>query len=136
MTVAEIMGEFGPKNIISELLGPNSVTITGISSVENCQTGDLVFADKKEYLPLIESRRPAAVITTTAFREPLSRFKDLAVLVAPNFGLAHALIKNKYTPRDFTQSGWSGIHSSAVVHETAKVHPTVVVDDGNAPTRT
>jgi UDP-3-O-[3-hydroxymyristoyl] glucosamine N-acyltransferase len=122
------MGEFGPSGILAESLGGEKATITGISAVENCGPGDLVFMDKKEYLALIESRRPTAVVTSQALRPHLTPSHDLAVLVAPNVALAHALMKKKYAARDFKQTGWTEIHPSAVIHESASIESGTVIE--------
>ncbi len=61
-------------------------------------------------------------------KEEFSEIADLAILIAPNVSLAHALIKKKYAARDFAASGWENIHSSAVVDITAKIGVGSVIE--------
>jgi UDP-3-O-[3-hydroxymyristoyl] glucosamine N-acyltransferase len=122
------MAEFGATGLLTEALGDATAELTGISAIEDCGPGDLVFVDKKEYLPLVESLRPAAVVAPASLRESLTSAKGLVVIVAPNVALAHALIKQKYASRDFKNSGWEGVHPSAVVHETAVLGEGTVVE--------
>ena len=128
VTLVEIMKDFGPSGVLLEALNDKGVTVSGISAVEDCQPGDLVFVDKKEYLTIIRSRRPAAVVTSTALKGSVAETGNFAILVAANISLAHALIKGMYGNRDFSKSGWTGIHSTAVIHETAKVGEGTVIE--------
>ncbi len=128
VTVAEMIREFQPKGLLLESFGDVQTTISGIVAVEDAKPGDLVFVDKKDYLGLVRERRPAAVVTAAALREQLAGIEGLVVLIAPNVALAHALIKQRYAPRDFSLSGWLGVHSSAVLHETVFLGEGTVVE--------
>ena len=130
ITLADIATEFQAKGFVlgSELDG--KTPITGISAVESCQPGDLVFMDKKEYVDFIQTRRPAAVVTSPKLKEAVVAAGQgkTAVMVVPSVALAHALIKRRYADRDFGRSGWNKVHPSAVVHESAEVDPTAVIE--------
>ncbi len=136
VTVAEMIREFQPKGLLLESFGDVEIKISRIGSVEDSQPGDLVFMDKKDYLELIRERRPTAVVTAPALREHLMNIGGLVILTAPNVALAHAFMKQQYASREFSQTGWSGVHASAVVHETVclgegtVVEPRVVIATG------
>ncbi len=128
VTVADIVAEFQPLGVITGVQGDAAVRLSGISSVEQCGPGDLVFMDKKDYLTLLASKRPAAVVTSPKFADLAKEIQGLTILLAPNVALAHALLKKRYGARDFTRSGWSGVHESAVVHESAEIGEGSVVE--------
>jgi UDP-3-O-[3-hydroxymyristoyl] glucosamine N-acyltransferase len=128
ITVAEIFAEFQPTGILINALGDNCTLVQGISAIELCKPGDLVFVDKPEYVQIVQERAPAAVVTTAALSESLASLANLAVLIAPNVGLAHAMMKQKYGARDYSLSGWQDIHPSAVLHESALIGTGTVVE--------
>ena len=125
VTLAEILSEFQGSGALTGLTGDAKTRITGISAVESASPGDLVFVDKKDYLSVLLTRRPAAVVTTAKLAPEVVGFP---VLIAPNVALAHALLKQKYADRDFTRTGWTGVHPTAVVHESAELAADVVVE--------
>lgn len=102
--------------------------ITRIAAVEDGATGDLVFVDKKELVPIVKNRMPTAIVTSASLRDEFSSLPETVVFIAPHVPLAHALIKQKYGARDFSKTGWSEIHPSAVIHETVKMGEGVVVE--------
>jgi UDP-3-O-[3-hydroxymyristoyl] glucosamine N-acyltransferase len=129
-TVAEIFAEFQPLGVLTGVQGDANAKIRKIASVEASGPGSLVFMDKKDYLTQLEARRPTAVVTTAKFVELLVGIQGLTILISPNVSLAHALIKKRYGARDFSASGWSGVHPSAVVHPTAEIGSGSTVEPG------
>lgn len=127
-TVSEIFQEFQPNGLLVESSGPIGLEITRISAVEDAAPGSLVFMDKKEYLEIIQSKRPSAVVTSAALAKLFTPSDSLAILVAPNVALAHASIKRRYADRDFKLSGWKGVHATAVVHESANIGEGTVIE--------
>ncbi len=127
-TVSEIFQEFQHNGLLVESSGPISLEITRISAVEEAGPGSLVFMDKKDYLEIIQSNRPSAVVTSSTLAKLISPSDALAILVAPNVGLAHALIKQRYSSRDFGLSCWRGVHTTAVVHESANIGEGTVIE--------
>jgi UDP-3-O-[3-hydroxymyristoyl] glucosamine N-acyltransferase len=126
ITLLEIANQFQSKGFVLGSPDDGQVLITRISAIETSGPGDLVFMDKAEYLPFVVERKPTAVVTSKAHKDAVAA-AGVAVVVAPNVALAHALVKQKYADRDFTK-GWSGKHASAVVHPTADVHASVVLE--------
>lgn len=107
--------------------GDGEVVISRIAPFEDCKPGDLVFADKKEYLPGIQRGKPTAVVTTPKLKE-LFRDLGLVVLTSPHVPLAHSFIKLKYADRNYAESGWSEVHPSAIIHPTAKIDKSAVIE--------
>jgi UDP-3-O-[3-hydroxymyristoyl] glucosamine N-acyltransferase len=130
LSMAAIEHEFQTNGIISEVLGDKNIIISRISSVENCQPGDLVFADKPSFIPTIISNRPAVVVASGKLKEQLQQISGLGVIIAKNVPLAHALLKKRFADRDYKTTGWSGIHPQAIIHPTAIVDPTATVEPG------
>ena len=128
LSVGKLLSDFKEIGIITEIIGSPEVEITGLTSVEKCGPGDLTIADKSEYVSLVETRKPAVVVTSSKLKESFSKIKGVVTLIAPNVVLAHALLKEKYADRDFSKSGWSGIHPSSVIHETAIIDSTVTIE--------
>jgi UDP-3-O-[3-hydroxymyristoyl] glucosamine N-acyltransferase len=128
ITLAQLVADFAALGLALESTAEAQRTITGIAPVETSLPGDLVFMDKKDYAPVIEQRRPAAVICPPRLKGLLAGLTATAVLTAPNVTLAHALIKQKYAGRDFDDSGWEGIHASAVIHPTARIGAGTVIE--------
>jgi UDP-3-O-[3-hydroxymyristoyl] glucosamine N-acyltransferase len=126
--IDEIIHDLREKQIFLEVTGDTSKSINGISAIEDAKATDLVFVDKKEYLPIIEDRKPAVVVTSKGLKQLFSGIENLVLLITPNVSLAHAILKQKYAPRDFSLSGWTDIHPSAVIHETATVGENTVIE--------
>lgn len=127
-TLTTILAEFQALGVLNELIGNADTVITGISAVETCKAGDLVFVDKKDYLPQVAARRPAAVVTSAKLKDFMVEIQGVSVLVSPHVPLAHALIKARFAARDYSKSGWEGVHPSAVVHPSAELAAGVVIE--------
>ncbi len=124
--VSEIFNDWKSKGLISEHLGPDPI-ITNIAPVEVCEDGDLVFVDKMAFVTVALSNNPTCVVTNAKLAEKFSSNQALAILVAPNVGLAQALLRQKYTNRNLRDEGWPDIHPSAVIHESAILGKGTVV---------
>ncbi|MDH5436140.1 MAG: UDP-3-O-(3-hydroxymyristoyl)glucosamine N-acyltransferase [Gammaproteobacteria bacterium] len=106
--------------LISEQIGVDS-DITGINTVEDCETGDLVFVSNKTYLEMAYQRQPAALVVSENLVSDAVKNERWGILVASNVKLAHALIKQAYGNRDFKDAQWERIHPSAVIHHTVSI---------------
>lgn len=104
--------------------------ITRLSPIEEAQPGDLVFIDHAKYLGPVQSRRPAAVVTTEDLAAALPDSPALAVLITPNVRLAMAILKQTYADRDVRDTGWPRIHPSAVIHDSVAVPEDALVGPG------
>ena len=126
-TAAEILATFSPQGIIIEMIGPDQPVLR-IAPIEDCGPGDLVFADKPEFVAMAVASHPTVVVTSGKMKAQLSAVEGLTLLLAPNVGLAHALIKQRYAGRQFDDADWPQVHPSAVVHDTAVLAATTVVE--------
>lgn len=123
----EIFETFHSQGLIAALEGNEVARASRISPVESASSEDLVFVDKKDFVAIALERKPAIVVTSPKLKDSFAG-TTATLLLAPNVPLAHALLKQHYQARDYSKSGWSGVHPSAIVHETARLHPSVIVE--------
>ena len=128
VTVSDIMQEFQPKGVLSEAFGGEHIVINGLGSTDHYKATDLIFMDKDGLVEKLKQNKPAAIVTTAKLKPLLESISNVAVMVAPNLPMAHALLKQRFAGRDFAKSGWSGIHPSAIIHETAKIGDGTIVE--------
>ncbi|MGZ8250238.1 LpxD N-terminal domain-containing protein, partial [Methylomagnum sp.] len=126
---SEIFRRFQDQGLIVRHAGEDG-PIHRIAPVEESGAGDLVFVDHAKYLPQVRERKPAAVVTTEAIAAELGEAEGLALLIAPNVRLAHALVKQAYADRDVRATEWPRVHPSAVVHESVQVPDDAVIGPG------
>lgn len=129
LKASEILRHFQEQGLITGHVGPDNV-ISRFAPIDDCAGGDLVFVDNAKYLPLLRTRKPAAVITSQVLATELVDEKDLAILLAANVRLATALVKQAYDDRDFYNSEWPRVHPSAVIHASVSVPDDAVIGPG------
>ncbi len=120
MRLSEIASNLSNTQLTLQHIGKNP-TINNIAAVENCQQGDLTFATTQNYLDAVLIKNPAAIVVSKQLAEVAKTINNVGFLVTNNVKLAHALIKQSYTDRDFIDEQWQKIHPSAVIHNTAKI---------------
>lgn len=132
---SEIFREFGSTGLLTAMEG-DDVELSGIASVERCGPGDLVFVADEQSVETVRDRRPSAVVTSPALQEPLGALPGMALLIAPNLKLAHALIRQRYVDRDVLDSEWPDVHPSAVIGpdceigDGSRIGPNAVLGSG------
>lgn len=126
---SEIFQRFQGQGLLAAHRGADA-PVRRIAPVEECQPGDLVFVDHARYLPQVQERKPSAVVTTEAVAGQLEGAGSLALLIAPNVRLAHALLKQAYGDRDLRTVEWPRIHPSAVIHDSVAIPPDAVIGPG------
>ena len=106
----------------ARLIGDGSVAVAGVANISSASPSDFVFVeDEKNLSAALKS--PAAAIIAGDFANRTKSSK--AILIAPHPRLAFAraaamlLASNQAT---------RGIHSAAIVHSTAKLGKSVLVD--------
>jgi len=120
--VKDVCNRFG--DLIVEVKGKDA-SFSSIDSVERFQSDSMVFIDDTKSLPDL-SNGPA-VIVANADVSSLIEDMDVCVIVVNNVRLAQALIKQEYADYDTRDRHWGMIHSSAVVHPSAKLKEGVRV---------
>ena len=128
VTVSDIMSEFQPKGILLEAFGGEHIVINGLGSTDHYKSTDLIFMDKEDVIKKFQTLKPAAVVTTAKLKPLLDAIPNLAVMVAPNLPMAHASLKQRYAGRDFATTGWSGIHPTAIIHESVTIGENTIVE--------
>ncbi len=123
---SEIFNDWQDQGLITAHNGPDQV-ITNIAPVETCGAGDLVFVDKPAFIGAVVANKPSCVVTNAKLADEFTALENMAVLIAPNVGLAQALLRQKYTDRELRGDEWPTVHPSAVIHETAKLGEGTVV---------
>lgn len=113
--------------------GNRSAVIGRISAVEHFQPGDMIFVDKSDVVNSViqratEKGRPGLIVTSAKFAEALKALSGANILTVHAVPLAHALFKQTFSSRDFSRSGWVGVHPTAVIHETAILDKSVIVE--------
>lgn len=126
---AQILSDFKRRGILNALTG-SDVLITGIAPVESCGPGDLVFVEKPEFIQVVKSARPSAVVTSSELLEHFSDMSNCAVFASPNVRLAQALLRQAYVDRDLYEHEWPRIHPAAVIHETVAIPNDAVIGPG------
>ncbi len=127
--VSEFINEISKWNLFKQQLGPDNI-ITGMPDINECGKGDLIFVESEAYVEIALKRKPSAIVTTEKLFEYFKNETDTSVLVSANAKLVQALFRQKYTDRDLRDNGWSRIHESAIIHETANIQQSVTIGPG------
>lgn len=107
---------------------PKEKNLSSVSAVESGGPGALVFVDKADFISQVANNRPTLVVTSEKLRGALAEISGVCVVVAKSVPLAHAFLKQKFGGRNYTASGWEGLHPSAVVHPSAEIASDAVIE--------
>lgn len=136
-TAAEIFSECGEEYTLVEISGNQDVEVTAIAAWESAEQGDLVVVpDEKSLYTVLDKKVSVIVVPVGLEKKCASVLDKVGVITSNNPNLGHALLKQKYSDYNYEDTGWDKIHSSAIVHKTAKVAadvligPNVVVSEG------
>jgi UDP-3-O-[3-hydroxymyristoyl] glucosamine N-acyltransferase len=105
-----------------EVIGEASVVLTGFTSADRAQAGDLTFAEKDSYFAAAEASAASAILVSGAF----SSAKKVLIRV-PNARVAAAKVLALFFPPEPVSPG---IHPSASVAPTAQIDATTYVGPG------
>lgn len=128
VTIQSLANEMKTLGLSIEVQGPIDARVNRISAIEDARPGDLVFMDKKDYVDVLKQKQPSAVVTSKALAPLLADVPGMTVLTVPHVPLAHALIKQRFSPRDYSRAGWERVHPSSVIHETAEIDKSAWVE--------
>ncbi len=112
------------KGLFREIQGPDC-EIRSIRSIHKGDEHSLVFLSDKRYLPMLQSKKVGAVVSSPKLALRLD--PKQSVLISDNVSLAMALLKQSYMDRDFFATEWTRIHPSAVIHESAEIAKSAAV---------
>jgi UDP-3-O-[3-hydroxymyristoyl] glucosamine N-acyltransferase len=103
-------------------LGDASREVTGVSSIAAASPGDLVFAEDEKSLAAVLQSRASAVIAGN-FTETVNTSKTILIAAHPRMAFARAaeLLRDPAAHKP-------GVHSTAVVDESAKLGEAVSID--------
>ncbi len=111
--------------------GEASARITGFSTVDEAEPGDVTFLGNPRYLPKLKKSNASAVLVATDFKDAPA---NLALIAVENPTLAFQKIIDRFGPSKLPFI--PGIHPSAVIGETASldrtkvfIAPHVVIED-------
>jgi len=107
-TAAEIA-----RHVDGKVLGDGSVNLTGFAATDNCQPGDLTFAENETYFARADASPASAVLVGDGFMSA----KKVLIRVA-NARLAFAKVLPLFFPPSKVAPG---VHSSAVVADSAQI---------------
>lgn len=104
------------------MVGNERAEVSGVASIPMASAGDLVFVEDEKHLDSA-LQSPAPAVITGNFAEKLTTAKTLLIAANPRLAFARAAV----LLRD-PQEHKSGVHSSAVVHESADLGEDVSID--------
>lgn len=114
--------------IDGEVIGDETIVITGICGIKEAQEGDLTFVANSRYMPLVNQTKASAIITSrevTKAPKPIIRTEDPS--------LAFAKMVSLMAPAKITRP--KGIHHTAIIGENVQLgrnvslEPYVVLED-------
>ena len=103
-----------------EVIGDETVVITGICGIREAQEGDLTFIANAKYLPLMRQTKAAAIITSREVRQA-----PKPIIQTDNPDLAFAKMVNLLAPNEFAHP--QGIHPTAVIGKNVKLGKEVAI---------
>lgn len=127
-TLGEIVEKFS--GLLEWVQGPKELPQPKISAPDKAEPGSLVFIGDEKYLFLPEILQSSAIVTRKDWIDYFVEVKyEGALISSKNVPLAMASIMRSFYERPVSPRPFDGqrIHSTAVIAETAKVHPTALV---------
>ena len=110
------------ESLQASLLGDGEVVLSGISSIRNAKSGDLIFVEDEKTLASALASDASAVIAG-AFATANSHAKPLIITAQPRLAFARAAkllgLGREHPP---------GVHPAAVVHTSVRLSPGVRIE--------
>lgn len=108
--------------LAARLIGDPSLQITGVDALDEASSSDLSFLANSRYTEAMKKSRAGAIcVDATA---PLTEGKNY--LICDNPSRAFQIIAEKFLGTS-EESGFQGIHPTAVIHPTAKIDPSAQI---------
>ncbi len=121
--------EFRQSGLLQEMTGED-VLIEGVSAVEDCRPGTLVFVEREEFVKPALEGGAAAVITSPELAAAFKDASGIALLISADPKLARALVTQRFFDREFQTAGTPYIDPTAVVAASARVGGNAYVGPG------
>src|SRR6185503_15362732 len=107
------------QQVAGDVEGDGGALILGVASIEEAESGDIVFAENSRFLSQAEKSRASAIV---AFLDATTPDKPLIKVDNPRFAFLRIL--ELFAPR---VNAPPGIHPSAVIGADTQVHPNASV---------
>jgi len=104
-----------------KLIGDADITITGINTLENANDTEVSFLANPRYFDAMTQSKAPLICISNIPQDLLSK----TYLVSNDPSKTFQEIAELLLPPQKSQSGFSGIHPTAVIHETAKIGKNV-----------
>jgi UDP-3-O-[3-hydroxymyristoyl] glucosamine N-acyltransferase len=115
------------REVGGKVIGDGSVVISGLAGIEGAQEGDITFASKERFFPLLKGTKASAVIVPHEITDV-----SFPLLIVKNPLLAMAKILTLFTQKPYVTGGVSTmawVSPSAKVSKDATVHPFASIGD-------
>ena len=97
-----------------QCFGDDTIAISGFASLDDIQTGKLVFITRENMLADVDSNEPTALMTRDEWRPSI----DIPLIIVDDPYLAYAKASSLFSRKTLPNRE---VHPSAVIHETATV---------------
>ena len=136
-TSLQIFEECGEAYGLVEMVGNKELLIHSIASFEKGGPHTMIFAPNQKAFETAHSNNTSLIVIPNklAVAKNIS-LANMAIIKSANISVSHARIKQKYADHDFSKSGWTNIHPSAIIHESVhlpkeiRIGPNVVIEQG------
>lgn len=106
--------------IDGEVIGDDSIVITGVCGIKEAEEGDLTFVANSKYLPLINKTKASAIITSRDVRKA-----PKPIIRTDNPSLSFARMVSLLSPNEIKHP--KGIHPTAIIGENVKLGSDVAI---------
>jgi UDP-3-O-[3-hydroxymyristoyl] glucosamine N-acyltransferase len=106
--------------IEGEVIGDDSIVITGVSGIKEACEGDITFLANPKYFPLIDKTHASAIITSREVDKT-----DKPIIRTDNPSLAFTKIISSFTPCEINHP--KGIHTTAILGKNVSLGKNVAI---------
>lgn len=109
------------------LIGDSSYIISGIDELSHATKRDVSFLSNRKYIPLLKTTQAGAICIDKCFSALIEDSLGKNFLISQNPSLAFQTILTLFISDANNQSGFTGIHPTAVIHPTAIIDRDVTL---------
>lgn len=111
----------------STLVGDPTYIISGIDELSQATSRDVSFLSNRKYIPELKTTQAGAICIDECFSLLIEDSSDKNFLVSRNPSLTFQTILSLFVSDTNNQSGFTGIHPTAIIHPTASIHSDVSI---------